>query len=664
MSPRRFTGPFRVAAGVLAIALVTLGTATSVARTASAAPPAAAPSARLIHRSGSAAYAPTPTGSGALASLSTEIPRAFGPEAGASARGAAQRSLNPDRSFAARHAATARRVAGKVVAGSAPPLDQRGARGRRGSQLLTSFDGINHRDQRTASGGNQFSVEPPDQGLCVGGGHVVEAVNSAFQVFNADGSGRTGVEALNQFFGYPPALVRPSGPFGPIVTDPSCLYDPTTRSFFLAVLTLDVVPASGAFTGTNHLDIAVAHDPTGTWDIYSLDATDDGTNGSPSHPHCPCLGDYPHLGVDAHGFYLTTNEYSFFGPEFNSAQVYAFSKRALARGDASVRVTQFDTTAADRGLNGFTVWPAQSPAAAQYAREAAGTEYFLSSNAAEEATGTTAHTSNSVVTWSLTNTESLDSAQPNLRLHNTRVPVRTYSLPPLSNQKAGPVPLAQCLNSDPCATTVLGTPDARKPEVESPLDSNDTRMQQVTYSRGRLYGALDTAVTVSGAQKAGIAWYIVRPRSSAQAVRADLSRQGQLGLAHNNLTYPAIGVNARGRGVMAFTLVGDTYYPSAAYAAFDGRTGAGRLFLAKAGLGPQDGFSGYKAFANPPSADPRPRWGDYGAAAVEGRDIWIASEYIGQTCTLAVYQSGQLGSCNGTRTALANWYTRISRVRP
>jgi hypothetical protein len=35
--------------------------------------------------------------------------------------------------------------------------------------------------------------------------------------------------------------------------------------------------------------------------------------------------------VDANGFFLTTNEYSFFGPEFNSAQIYAFSKRALAR---------------------------------------------------------------------------------------------------------------------------------------------------------------------------------------------------------------------------------------------------------------------------------------------------------------------------------------------
>ena len=77
--------------------------------------------------------------------------------------------------------------------------------------------------------------------------------------------------------------------------------------------------------------------------------------------------------MDSRGFYITTNEYSFFGPEFNSAQIYAFSKRALARGDADVLVTQFDTTAADRGLNGFTIWPAQSPSADQYSRDADGT---------------------------------------------------------------------------------------------------------------------------------------------------------------------------------------------------------------------------------------------------------------------------------------------------
>ena len=73
-------------------------------------------------------------------------------------------------------------------------------------------------------------------------------------------------------------------------------------------------------------------------------------------------------------------------------------------------MTQFDTTAADRGLNGFTIWPAQSPSTEDYSRAADGTAFFLSSNAAEEATGNTVGRSNSIVTWSLTNTSSLEAA--------------------------------------------------------------------------------------------------------------------------------------------------------------------------------------------------------------------------------------------------------------
>ena len=652
----------RVSTRLLAIGTVALTTMFGIVVIPGSA--AAASNTRHIQRSGTAAYQPRPAGSAAPGPLSTEIPKAFGPEASeggdAVTRRAAGRSFRPDRSLAP-GSAQGRSNDSPSTAGTVESQTSGGVV-RNGPRLLTSFDGLNHHDQRTANNGNQFSVEPPDQALCVGGGHVVEAVNDVFRVFNADGSGQTGVVDLNTFFGYPPAIDRTTGVQGPFVTDPVCLFDPNTRAFFLTVLTLEV-DAEGNFTGVNHLDIAVTKNPTRTWNIYRLDVTDDGTNGTPVHPHCPCLGDYPHMGVDANGFYLTTNEYSFFGPEFNSAQVYAFSKRALARGDADVLVTQFDTTGADRGLNGFTIWPAQSPNADEYSRDAGGTEFFLSSNAAEEATGTDEYVSNSIVVWSLTNTRSLDSRRPDPQLHDTRVGVRTYSLPPPSNQKRGPVPLADCLNLDPCSTVVLGGPDPFKPEVEGPLDSNDTRMQQVTYAGGKLYGALDTAVNVPGGPKAGIGWYIVRPTSRSNSVGASLVAQGQLGLAHNNLIYPAIGVNANGRGVMAFTLVGDGFFPSAAYAAFDGRTGAGAIFVARAGLGPQDGATEYKAFGNPPGTT-RPRWGDYGATAIDGQNIWIASEYIGQTCTLAQYQAAPFGECGGTRTALANWYTRISLIKP
>jgi hypothetical protein len=111
---------------------------------------------------------------------------------------------------------------------------------------------------------------------------------------------------------------------------------------------------------------------------------------------------------------------------------------------------------------------------------------------------------------------------------------------------------------------------------------------------------------------------------------------------------------------MAFTLVGRDFYPSAAFASINA-SGVGAVQVAATGLGPDDGFTGTGVFNAPNPA--RPRWGDYGAAVADGNNIWIASEYIGQTCDLQTYLATG-ASCGGTRTGLANWYTRISEVNP
>jgi hypothetical protein len=44
-----------------------------------------------------------------------------------------------------------------------------------------------------------------------------------------------------------------------------------------------------------------------------------------------------------------------------------------------------------------------------------------------------------------------------------------------------------------------------------------------------------------------------------------------------------------------------------------------------------------------------------------GNTVWIASEFIDQNCTLSTYEQTNF-RCGNTRTALANWSTRISQV--
>ena len=537
--------------------------------------------------------------------------------------------------------------------GKAPGKSNGGQKPKASPVLGVSFDGLNLRDQRTANNGNQFTIEPPDQALCAGNGFVLESVNDVLRVYGTSGQAKTGVVDLNTFYHYSAAFDRTARTFGPSITDPVCSYDAATQRWFHAVLTLDTNPRTGGLTGSNHLDIAVSQtaDPTGQWNIFKLAVQNDGTQGTPSHPNCPCLGDYPHIGIDANGVYLTTNEFSFAGG-FNGVQIYALSKRALVSGSGSVPLVQYDLS--NSSIPAFTVWPATSPGQ-DFESGAGGTEYFLSSLAVFSYDGT----SNQLAVWGLSNTQSLNTI-PQLTLNAQTVDVETYAVPPLAVQKQGNFPLGQCLNTAPCATRVLGGPDRYAPEAISPLDGNDSRMQQVTYANGKLWGALDTAVNDNGTDRVGIEWYVLKPQVTATSVSAIVALQGTLSAPGNNVTRPALAVTESGRGVMGFTLVGQDHFPSAGYTGMDAKIGAGNVEVAAEGRGPQDGFSGYKAFGNPP----RPRWGDYAAAATDGKTVWIANEYIAQTCTLSQYTAAPFGSCGGTRVAFGNWGTRMSAVTP
>jgi hypothetical protein len=544
------------------------------------------------------------------------------------------------------------------------------------SELATSFLGLNHRDQRLANGGNQWSLEPPDQGLCVGNGYVVETVNSVIRVWNTNGQALTGVQDLNTFFGYPAAVDRTTGVIGPDVIDPQCYYDPDNSRFIVDITTL-LVDSDGNYNGKNNIDVAVSNtgDPTGTWTIYHVPAQNDGTDGTPNHGCTldgstpgPCFQDYPHIGADRYGVYISTNEYDLFGPSYNAAQIFAFSKAQLASHPASIRMTMVENLNVD-GSPGFTVWPATSPAG-QYASDKNGTEYFLSTIAGDGfETGNPTGTARRIGLWGLTNTASLDTASPALLMTSRLINSQTYVYPPKSDQKPGNIPLGDCLNDNTlfgggigCWYLFFDPPATWQPEVESHLDSNDTRMQQTWYVNGMLWGAADTAVRVGGELKAGIAWFAVQPKINGSGkVEGQVKKQGYIALANNNLTYPAIALGTNGKGAIAFTVVGEDYYPSAGYATINANGSVGPVHIAAQGLGPSDGFTSYKAFVGDP---PRTRWGDYGAAVTDGQNIWIASEYIAQTCTLSEYLTGAVGSCGGTRTSLANWATRVSKLTP
>ena len=86
---------------------------------------------------------------------------------------------------------------------------------------FVGFAGLTHFDQRFAGTGvytnTQFSLEPPDQGLCVGGGRVMEIINNALAVYDSSGNLLSGPTANSQFFQLQPEVIRSTPPVLPVL---------------------------------------------------------------------------------------------------------------------------------------------------------------------------------------------------------------------------------------------------------------------------------------------------------------------------------------------------------------------------------------------------------------------------------------------------------------
>src|SRR5439155_23830922 len=148
----------------------------------------------------------------------------------------------------------------------------------------------------------------------------------------------------------------------------------------------------------------------------------------------------------------------------SGAQLFAFSKAQLAAGASSVTMQHIDTSGlvnapSDAGSTqpGFTVWFAQSPGTTAFNTANHGTEYFLSSNAADEAQNPVSgaagtRTSSQLVVWTLTNTASLNTSSPSASLSTQVVGAEQYGVPPKAKQPGSgtaptvTAPQGNCIN--------------------------------------------------------------------------------------------------------------------------------------------------------------------------------------------------------------------------
>jgi hypothetical protein len=380
-------------------------------------------------------------------------------------------------------------------------------------------------------------------------------------------------------------------------SDPRCYFDKPTHTWFATILFIS------ADSTEARTDIAInsSGDPTTPWTVYHLDATDDGTNGTPVHTGCPCFGDQPLLGIDSQNIYIATNEFSILGPQANGAQIYVVSKRDLINGAANVHFVQFENLTI-AGNMAFSV----QPAITQPGDGSDDAEYFLESI---DPTGTF---DNRVGVWALTHQEEVsEGGIPTLT--NVVITSEVFGVPPNAVQQGS----------------------------ASLLNTGDDRMQQVQFIGGELWGALNTALTLPGdpTQLSANAWFKIHPSVHDHEITgAEITKQGYVASAGNFLSYPAIQASPNGAVAMVFTLSGPTFFASAAYARMseDGNS-SGRIKVASLGSGPYD-----------PTAT---RWGDYSFATLDpsGESIWLATEYMPPVARQTV-------------DGLRNWGTRVLEV--
>ena len=487
------------------------------------------------------------------------------------------------------------------------------------SSAAVQFNGLSHLDQRLANGGNQFNTEPPNPSVAAGNGFVLEGVNNAIQVYDTSGVPLlSSVVTSNQLFGLAPEINQTTAVHGVFPTDMRVFFDSTVSRWFVIQRARDN-DSSGTPLNSSHIYIAVSQtaDPTATYNVYTMNTTSPGRTG------CPCLSDYPQIGADQYGFYISTNQFNIATGNFVDVSVLAISKGSLSAGATAPTAFEF-VIPTGAGFE-FTIQPATTPPGASNFVQDGGVEFFASTTPAAGA--------NQLAIWAMSNTSSLAFGQPNPVLLENFIPTLNYSSPQSATQPEGLRPYGSSL-----------VPPGPLPFI----DGGDTRVLSLSYAGGNLYVTFATNVPdpVTSASLVGGAFVVLTPTIQNGVVSVTALSQSYLVVENNHLLRPAIAVNAQGQGVIAATLVGPNWYPSAAFIPIDGPSTPPSIILITAPGGmPEDGFTGYPGGGVQGTA----RWGDYSSATVASDgSVWMAQEYIG----------------NLPRTQMANWDTFIESVTP
>jgi hypothetical protein len=142
---------------------------------------------------------------------------------------------------------------------------------------------------------------PPDANGAVGTRYFVEFINGTFAVYNKTNHQTVKRIADTKFWSNAGVILATSD----AITDPRVIYDPVSQRWFASMVDFDANAAGGGGDPTLEsndflLAVSLTSDPTGAWKGFIFQA-------DPDNGH---FADFPTLGVDANGVYLSGDIYN------------------------------------------------------------------------------------------------------------------------------------------------------------------------------------------------------------------------------------------------------------------------------------------------------------------------------------------------------------------
>lgn len=404
----------------------------------------------------------------------------------------------------------------------------------------------------------QTGFRPPDCALAVGPSDVLVAVNVDLAAYRKDGSLRFRWPGMTSLF----SSVLPSGAG---LFDPKLAYDHYASRWIVVVAARRQSPAGSWIM----LGVSQGADPGGAWWVWALDFAVDGSTPSGN------WADYPMLGFDTQGIYITTNQFPFAGGGgFSYAKLRILNKAEVYAGAALQWYDFWNLRNPDNSL-AFTV---QST---MHFRGTGGNPpaYFCNALWPSGTTLTLWQLDDPLAHWR--------GAQPSLQAH--RVACRNYDLPP----------------------------DAEQPDTAIRVETNDSRLLSSVFQfvggTQRLWTAHTSKITWAGdsVARSAVQWYEI-DTTTRQVVQ-----QGGFGTTGFYYYFPVIQTDISRNAHLLFSRSNSQEYGSLRQ--------TGRLVTDS--LNSLQGSALVKAGE---SAYTGGRWGDYFGHGRDGGDanrVWLYGEF-------------------------------------